>query len=44
MKEFADMLLDIYHRRNRDPGRIREVSDSILEQVMDNNANLSGQE
>ena len=40
-KEFAEMLLDIYHRRNREEDRIREVSDNILRQALSSELNSS---
>jgi len=33
MKEFAEMLLNIYHRRNRERDRVEQVSESILRQA-----------
>jgi hypothetical protein len=44
VKEFAEMLLDIYHHDNREQIRIREISDNILKQVIGNNMDLLDEE
>lgn len=44
MKEFAEMLLDTYHRRNIEKKRIKEASDNILKQVLDNDTDLLEEE
>ena len=35
LKEFAEMLLDIYHRRSRGQDRVMEISENILKQALD---------
>ena len=44
VKEFATMLFDIYHRRNGEMDRIREISDNIIEQALGNDSNPSEEE
>jgi len=34
LKDFAEMLLDIYYHRIREKDRIREVSESIIRQAL----------
>ena len=34
VKEFAEMLLDIYHHRNRERDRVKQVSESIIRQAL----------
>jgi len=36
LKEFAEMLLDVYCHRNRETDKIREVSDNIIKQALGN--------
>ena len=40
MKDFAEMLLDIYYRRNMEKGQVRKASVNILKQVLENDAAL----
>ena len=39
LKEFADTLLDIYHRSSKETDRITEVSDSIIAQALGSDIN-----
>ena len=34
VKEFGEMLLDIYHYRNRERDRIEQVSENIIRQAL----------
>ena len=44
LREFAEMLLDIYHHRNKETDRVREVSDSIIKQALGNDLNFLEEE
>ena len=44
MKEFAEMLLDVYYRRNREEYRVREISENIIKQALGDNTNLLKEE
>ena len=33
IKEFAEMLLDIYHYRNRERDKVKQVSENIIRQA-----------
>jgi len=35
VREFAEMLLDIYHYRNRERDRINQISEDIIRQAFD---------
>jgi hypothetical protein len=39
-KEFAEMLLDIYHRKNREIDRVNRISANILKQALGEQINF----
>ena len=44
VREFGEMLLDIYSRREGEEDRIREVSQSIIRQALGDDINLLEEE
>lgn len=40
VREFAEMLLDIYRYRNEERNRVKQVSEDIISQALEDSANF----